>query len=301
MKIMMVQNKSELIGIIYLIITILLFSTFEVTSKLISIYMSSTQITFVRFFIGGIVLLPFTIYRIIIKKIHLGVKSFLSFLLLGVVNIVISMGLVQLGLIYTNASVSAVIFSINPLFVVIFARFLLNENMTKNKIFGICLGVVGVIILFIGRLTDQKMSLIGMLLVLCASICFAFYTVIGKRIINYKYDSLITNTFSFLLGSICLIPIQLFIHVPIIPEISLIIPQVLYMSIFVTGIAYVLYFEGLSRLDTGAGSMMYFAKPAVASLLAVIILHEHISAILLIGMVVIAIGIFVAQQRKKIA
>jgi drug/metabolite transporter (DMT)-like permease len=289
------EQKSHYIGIIYLLITIILFSTFEVTSKFLAPYMNPIQITFSRFLIGGMVLLPFALLRLNKKQIKLSLKDFFHCGLLGLINIVISMGLIQLGLVYTNASVCAVLFSVNPLFVVLFAKFLLGEKITINKIVGLILGVLGVIILFIDSIYQKTSTLLGLILILSSAMFFALYTVMGKKVINNRIDSLITTTFSFLIGSMLLMPVQILLRISFFPNVSNIVPQLLYMSIVVTGIAYVLYFKGLSRLEAGAGSMLYFAKPAIASILAILLLNEHPGVNLFIGIVIIAMGIFLSQ------
>ena len=293
----MIKSKKN-IGLLYLALTIALFSTFEVASKMMSPCLKPTQITFYRFMIGGLVLLPFALVRIAKKKIILTYMDFIKFTILGVVNIVISMGLIQLGLVYANASVCAVLFSINPLFVMLFARFLLNEKITVPKLAGLAFGVAGIVILFLDSMARKTSTLTGLILILASAICFAFYTVLGKKLITEKVDSLIVTTFSFLIGSVFMIPIQMVIAVPLFPDVSSVIPQLLYMSIMVTGLAYVTYFEGLSRLEAGAGSMLYFAKPALASLLAIIVLHETVGIKLVFVIVFVAVGIFIAQLKQ---
>jgi len=293
----MIKTEKN-IGLLYLALTIVLFSTFEVASKQLSPFMGPTQITFFRFMIGGLVLLPFALVRIAAKRIKLAPVDFAKFAALGFVNIVISMGLIQLGLTYANASVCAILFSINPLFVMLFARFILREKITAPKFAGLLFGVAGIVILFLDSMARKAATLTGLILILAAAICFAFYTVLGKKIITQKVDSLIVTTFSFLIGSVFMIPIQLVIGVPLVPDVSAVIPQLLYMSIMVTGLAYVTYFEGLSRLEAGAGSMIYFAKPALASLLAIIVLRETVGIKLVFVMVFVAAGIFIAQSKQ---
>lgn len=287
--------SEKTVGVLCLILTILLFSTFEVTSKTLSPHLGPTQITFIRFLVGGLVLLPFALLRLRRKQIRLTARDYGKFAVLGIANIVVSMGLIQLGLVYTNASVCAVLFSINPLFVTLFARFILGERITAQKIVGLSLGILGIVVLFVDSLARKTSTALGLVLILASSVSFAFYTVLGKKIITKDVDSLIVTTFSFLIGSVAMIPIQIALGVPLFPDVSPVIPQLLYMSVIVTGLAYVTYFEGLSRLEAGAGSTLYFAKPAIAALLAVLILGERVGANLVVGIVVIAAGIFVAQ------
>ncbi|MGL4369028.1 MAG: EamA family transporter, partial [Spirochaetota bacterium] len=87
----MKKVSSRFIGLSCLVVTILLFSTFEVTSKVLAPYMNPLQITFSRFLIGGIVLLPFALARMKRKHLELSVRDFTNIGLLGFVNIVVSM------------------------------------------------------------------------------------------------------------------------------------------------------------------------------------------------------------------
>jgi drug/metabolite transporter (DMT)-like permease len=291
------SDKSRSLGIIFLSLTILLFSTFEVTSKFLSPHMSPLQITFSRFLIGGIVLLPFALIRLKRRRITLTGKDILACGILGFVNICVSMGFIQAGLVYADASTSAVLFSVNPLFVVLFAKPLLGEKITAGKTAGIILGITGVVVLFAGTGARKTSSAFGLSLILSSAVTFALYTVLGKKIINSRIDSLTVTTVSFLTGSALLAPALPALGVPFIPDARTVLPELLYMSVAVTGLAYVLYFEGLSRLEAGAGSMLYFAKPAFASILALTLLNEHPGMNLLFGIVIIAGGIFVSQLQ----
>jgi len=286
-------------GLIYLIITIFLFSTFEVTTKFVSPYMRPVQITFIRFFIGGLVLLPPALFRIRKNRIRLKAGDLARFALLGVVNIVLSMGCIQLGLVTTNASVGAILFSTNPLFVMIFSRFMLKEKITPPKVAGLLLGFLGMSLLLTDSLSRKTSTPLGLVLILASAVFFGFYTVLGKKIITRRVDSLIINAFSFLAGSLVLVPVQLVMKIRLIPQAAPVLPHMLYLSVIVTGLAYVFYFEGLSRLEASAGSMVFFAKPALASLLAVLILHEQVGPKMILGILVTAGGILAAQLNPE--
>ena len=48
-------------GYIYILITAFAFSTMEIVGKMISNQLNPLQMTFLRFFIGGLILLPFAL------------------------------------------------------------------------------------------------------------------------------------------------------------------------------------------------------------------------------------------------
>lgn len=135
--------------------------------------------------------------------------------LLGFVNIVVSMGLIQYGLLYATASTSAVIFSSNPVFVALFAWLILNEKIDRTKVVGMVIGIAGVIILFSDRLGISFASAAGPLLIIGSAVVFALYTVLGKRLTIKGTDSLVMTSLSFIAGSLMLLPAMLIMEIPV--------------------------------------------------------------------------------------
>lgn len=282
-------------GYIMLMITVLLFSTFEVACKFVSPDLHPFQISLYRFFIGGIVLLPFALHRMRSKKLPISKWFILDMMVLGIVNIVISMGLIQFGLLYTTASTTAVIFSSNPLFVALFAALILGERISLPKLAGMLIGLGGVFILFYEKFQLTSVTGAGPLLVLAAAIVFALYTVLGKRLTTQGMDSLVMTAFSFIAGSLFLLPVMAAMKVPLFAGGIHIIPAILYLGILVSGIAYMCYFYGLSHLPASTGAMVYFGKPALAAFFSVLLLGESLSPNFYIGTFVILVGLAVAN------
>ena len=61
------------------------------------------------------------------------------------------------------------------------------------------------------------------------------------------------NAYSFLFGSLMTIPLLLLLDIPVFQFDVTILPQILYLSIFVTGIAYLTYFMGLAQAGASKG------------------------------------------------
>jgi len=136
-------------GYFYLFLTVLFFSTYEVVGRTLTNLVNPYQLNFVRFFIGGLILLPIALKNIKSKNIRMTWQDFLLLVLIGLTNVVFSMSFLQLGINMTSASLSAVIFSSNPLFVMIVASFVLGEKLNSTKIYGLILGIIGLVIVFI--------------------------------------------------------------------------------------------------------------------------------------------------------
>ncbi|MGF7399997.1 DMT family transporter [Thermoanaerobacterium thermosaccharolyticum] len=282
-------------GYFYLFLTVFFFSTYEVVGRTLTNLVNPYQLNFVRFFIGGLILLPIALKNIKSNNIRMTWQDFLLLVLIGLTNVVFSMSFLQLGINMTSASLSAVIFSSNPLFVMIVASFVLGEKLNSTKIYGLILGIIGLVIVFYKQLNVGGNHLVGIILLVLSSITYGIYTVIGKKF-TVKYDSVVMNSFSFIIGSLMLLPILLYNKYPVFNLPLKAIPQMLYLTVFVTGIAYYTYFLGLSSVNTGVGSMVFFAKPVLASIIASIFLSEKITIQLVIGTIVILIGIFIVQK-----
>ena len=108
-------------GYIYIGISTILFSSMEIVLKIVSSDFNPIQLTLSRFLIGGLILLPLSLKSLKTKEITLDRNDIKSFALLGFICVVISMIFYQLAVIYTKASVVGVIFSCNPVFVMLFA------------------------------------------------------------------------------------------------------------------------------------------------------------------------------------
>ena len=111
-----------------------LFATMEVSLKVAGTGMDSFQLTFLRFFIGGLIILPFAIAEMKKNKVRIGLKDIGFLTIVGITGIPLSMLFFQLGVMECNASTASVLICINPLFTMVFAHFILGEKMNR----GIC-------------------------------------------------------------------------------------------------------------------------------------------------------------------
>lgn len=292
-------------GYIYVILTTIIFSTLEIVLKFVSAAFNPVQLTFTRFFIGGLFLVPYTFKSL--REKHLSIKDDLVyFAFLGFLGIVISMGLYQLAVQTTKASVVAVLFSCNPVFVMILAFFLIGESINTNKILALILEVIGTLII-INPLNTQ-LNVFGILLTIASTLTFALYGVLGKRKCE-KYGGITVTCFGFIFGSLELLilialshnnyvssyfrlnGLSVFSDIPLFTGYSIrLMPILLYIFIVNTGIGYACYFKSLEETSAQITSLVFFVKPILAPILALIILHEIIPLNMVVGIIFILIG-----------
>ncbi|MDD3050387.1 MAG: DMT family transporter [Candidatus Cloacimonetes bacterium] len=280
---------------LFCFITIVFFSTYEVAGKLIGGEFSAYFITYVRFFIGGLIILPLAIqqykknpFRIHLNEIH-------RFILPGFLNVTLSMVFLQLSVHFGKAALTALIVSSNPLFVALFGVIILKERVSLWRTLGLVIGFLGMFFVVFGEkglLTEDKNMLLGIIFAISAAVTFALYTVVTKLYLK-NYPIFVFNSISFIAGSLILLFFSsLFMKNSFPSEIQFSSSIILlYLGIFVTGFAYLLYFEGLKNIPVATGSMFFYLKPFIASVLAFFILGERLFFIQIIGFLVIIIGI----------
>lgn len=284
------QGKNIDKSFIFVLITALCFGTMEIALKLGGGSFSALQITFLRFLIGGLFLLPFAIKDI--KKRHLKLtRSDIAYItLLGVVGICISMTFFQLGVMNCNANTAAVIISSNPVFTMIFAYFIVKEPFTARKAVVLAISVIGLI--FVADPADmaEGNTAKGLIYAFIAAVMFALYTALGKLRVA-KLGGMVQNSFSFLIAAVIELVIVLVKGDPVISGITLrSLPVLLYTGIVVTGIGYFAYMKAIELSGPSNASVAFFIKPVIAVILAQIILSEPIRWNIVVGVCLILIG-----------
>ncbi|MDR1068339.1 MAG: DMT family transporter, partial [Clostridiales Family XIII bacterium] len=273
--------------IVCIIISALIFATMEVALKIAGTSLDPFQMTFLRFFIGGVVLLPVGIGELRKNRTKLNVRLILHLILLGFICVPLSMILFQYGVMNSNASTAAVIFCVNPMFTAFFAHFLnKNDKLSLLKIISLVTAVPGIILLI--RPWDMQAGNTpqGVLLTLGAAALFALYSVLGTRTIG-TVGAFAQTSMSFLFGSAMLLVLLFALRKPVLSGLADNLPEILYLGIVVTGAGYLFYFLAIRYSNATTGSVTFLLKPAMAPVIAVIVLHEHIAWTTTIGIVFI--------------
>ncbi|QHI71231.1 DMT family transporter [Aminipila terrae] len=283
---------------LYIFLTAFLFGTMEVALKLAGNGLDSFQLTFLRFFIGGILLMPFAVNEIKKNQTRLELKDFGYLLILGIICIPVSMLFFQLGVMHSNASTASVIMCINPLFTMIFAHFMSDEKFNKKKLVVLLWGILGLIFMVRPWDIQKGNTTVGIFFMLIAAATFGLYTVVGKNSIK-KMGIMAQTSISFILGSLVLLIIMIFMDKPILQGVKDNVILVMYISVFVTGLGYYFYFASIKLSDATTGSIAFFIKPAIAPVIAVIILGDKLLWNTYLGIALILIASYLNIYNKR--
>lgn len=255
------------------IMTALLFGTMEVALKMGGSELDSLQLTFLRFLIGGIILLPFAVHEARQNKVRLTARDLGWLALVGLMGVGISMVCFQYGVDACNAATASVLICLNPLFTMVIAHIFTSEKMDKLKAGAMVIGLVAIVFMIRPWDIQPGNTVTGMILMLTAAVTFAAYTVMGKRSIA-RIGTFLQTSISFILGSMMILAVIVITGRPVLEGVSENWLLVLYVGIMVTGLGYFFYFTAIKLSDATTGSIAFFVKPAIAPVFAVTLLHE---------------------------
>ena len=291
-------------GYLFIALATLFFSTMEIALKEVAGLFNPVQLNLTRFLIGGLVLIPFARRMLRKRGVRIDGPSFVKLAGLGFLGIVVSMTLYQLAVENTNASVVAVLFSCNPVFVLVFAGLILRTQILRQHVMALVLECLGILILI--NPLNTSISTAGITFTLLSTAVFALYAVLGTKMCA-KYSGVVVTCVSFLFASLEMaaivavagfladIGLGLFADIPLLsgytPFSAL---MMLYICVGVTGAGFACYFMAMEATSPITASLVFFFKPALAPVLALVFLQEAIPVSMVVGVLFILAGSLVS-------
>jgi drug/metabolite transporter (DMT)-like permease len=287
-------------GLLSLFAGIVLFSTIEVASKLMQIGGGIAGrypfwLAALRFIITGLVL--FVPAALCLRGKVFNRRDAATLAGLGLFGVTLMSSLYHLSITYLPANVAALVFSCNPVFVVLFAPLVLAEKITLRKLVAGALCLTGIAVLARGR--TAGVSLTGLLLMLAAIIIFALYTVLFKKM-TPRYGALPITAFAGLFGGLLILPLALGVEgMPLSTYGAADWWGIAYLALIGTALGYFFFIYGIGHVEASTGSMAFFLKPFLAALFAWMVLGEALTVPMLAGGAFILGGMVVALVRSR--
>jgi drug/metabolite transporter (DMT)-like permease len=247
----------------------------------------------IRFLLAGVVVLgAAAIFRVPFK---LGRRNLLLFAALGVANQAAYLGISYVGLRTIPSGLTALIISANPVLVAVLAVVFLRERVTWQKVAGLALGVGGVAFVVESRLVGG-IDPVGIALTLVALVSLVVGTILFKRFAP-RDGFWVGNGVQSIAAGLAILPLAFtFENVgDIVPSWSL-IASIAYLALLVSVFAYFLWFHMLSVSGATAASSYHFLMPPLGMLLGWLLLGEHVAATDLLGIIPVALGIYLVTR-----
>ncbi|MGL3106161.1 DMT family transporter [Bradyrhizobium sp. BR 1432] len=275
----------------------LLWSYAFVAGKIGVTYCPPLILLAARFSLAGILILGATWIRG--DGWSLSWRDVAIFAVLGIANNALYLGLGYTGLQSVSAGLGGLIVSANPVFTAALAALLLGEGMTWRKAAGLLLGVIGVTFIVWHRLSVGTDSLHGILFTLASLASIVAGTILFK-LLAPKGSLWIGNGIQNIAAGIVLAPVALtFADVHAIVLTPSLVGAFAFLVLGGSILAYLLWFHLLKVCGATAASSYHFLMPPLGMLFAFIVLGEHVEARDLLGIIPVALGIYLVTRPAK--
>jgi len=227
---------------------------------------------------------------------NLSRRDVLVFALLGIANQAAYLGLSYVGIRTISSGLAALIVSANPVLTAVLAAAFLNDRMSWRKALGLLLGVGGVTFVVESRLGGGVEDPTGIGFTLAALVSLVVGTILFKKLAPTG-GLWIGNGVQSLAAGLATLPFAIAFErmEDIVPGWRL-IASLVYLALFVSVFAYLLWFHLVNVSGATAASSYHFMTPPLGMLFGWLLLGEHVTITDLAGIVPVAIGIYLVTR-----
>ncbi|PGS74410.1 EamA family transporter [Bacillus cereus] len=282
---------------LFLVLANLFWAGNYVFGKYVVAEMSPIQMTFSRWSLAILFLFPLAqwIEHPDWKKVWKEWKILLCMAILGIIGYNF---LLYEALRFTTSMNAALINSINPVLIIFFSALFLKEKISLKHSFGICISLLGVLLILTNGQWQQAFQINynqGDLLMLSAILVWTFYSILGRRIRSIPPIS--ATAVSVLLGLLLLFPFVLTSGMKFSLSREGMI-GILYIGIFPSFASFA--FWNISIRQIGASkSGVYLNLITVFTAIISVLLGKTITFIQIFGGILVFLGVYLTSQKSK--
>lgn len=252
--------------------------------------------SFLRLFLAGLLILPFTLHKLTIQK-----EDIPKLLMLSFFGITVPITAIFLGLETTESINGPIIASSAPIFLILFAVFFLREHPKRKVIYGTLLSLVGIVIIVFRPLVEKGLddSIIGNFFFILTVLGSVYHTLMLKSMMH-KYRVLTLTFWYFILGSLPLIPLMLneMQTAPLMQTLDARgLIGIAFGVVLSSFVAHVIFNYGVKQIHASEVGVFTYIDPVAAAVIAIPLLGESITSLFLVGSFFVFAGIFFAEGR----
>lgn len=280
-------------------VTMLLWGTTFIATKILLKSFTPVEILFVRFLIGFFVLT--LIYPHRMKGVTWQQEKI--FVLAGLTGACLYYLLENVALTYTFASNVGVIISVAPFFTALLAHITMRqeEKFHRNFFGGFAVAMVGICLISFNG-TALELNPLGDFLSVLAAFVWACYSTLTKKISGFGYNTIQTTRRIFAYGILFMIPALLFFGFE--PEFGRFLEPInlfnlLFLGIGASAICFVTWNFAVKVLGAVKTSVYIYIGPVITVITSAIILHEKITITAAVGTALTLAGLVISEWNRE--
>ena len=274
----------------------------------------------IKFTLDGINVLDFLTYRFIIAgfiallyfwlkkpKIPKRNYSISRAMFTGTLSFSIAMLLAFTGIDNTSVLELALIGTIGPLLVMAGGAVFFHDRITHREKLGTAIALTGTLItILVPAIMDNEIVFTGNMLILAAMGVDLASSLFSKKYMRQGVPPAIISNIGLITAAVTyLIGYQLFFGLDTLWHTLASLPLqyhlgVWYMAVFAGVIAYFLWLRGSRTIEISEAGLFSYLSPLFSVPLAILWLGESITLVYIVGAVVIATGVFIAERKRHL-
>lgn len=212
----------------------------------------------------------------------------------GLIGVALFMTVYLTAVRLSTVAVAAMLLYTAPAWVTVLARVVFREPLGREKVAAVLLAVIGsALVVRAYAPAALRVNLPGVAAGLTAGLTYGLYSIFGKYSLR-RYDPTTTVLYALGFGTVFLL--LALRRAPALPTTAA-LPVVLYLIVVPTFLAYLLYTEGLRRMEAGRASIVATVEPVVAALLGFALLGERLEGWQWAGGALVLLGVVLIQRE----
>lgn len=253
-----------------------------------------------RFVIGAVVLIGITLWC----RMPLPPKRYWPWIIAtGLLQIAVNNAAIQIGVTSLGAGLVAVVNYSMPVWMSILAYFILHETLTKRKILGIVLSMVGMYILMDVEIVGD---ITGLLLTIGGAIAWAIAAVIVKyqdKVMHRQQQKETCTMIQYTTWQIAAGALFLWVYAMLFEQgqvtwTPMAVSCLAYNGVLASALAFFLWNYILTKMEASKAGVASLGVPVVGVICNVIFMHEAVHWNTAVGMVLILAGIFLIVTQR---
>lgn len=291
------MNSKLRLGQAAALITILIWGTTFISTKVLLTALSPIEILFLRFVIGYLALWLAAPRRLVLTER----KQEGWFAAAGLCGVALYYGFENLALSMTQASNVGVIISIAPFFTVLFSAVFLKQKRPGLRFFlGFLMAMAGIMLISFNQQAVEIHPL-GDGLAVIAAMIWAIYCLISRKISELGYNVLLTTRRTFFYGLVLMLPLvmtQFSANFQILSEPSVLL-NLVFLGLGASALCFVTWNYAVGILGSVKTSVTIYIVPVITAVASAWVLHEPLAPRVILGLGLTLGGLLLSQKINQ--
>lgn len=292
------SHNKPLYGHLFAFITIIIWGTTFISTKVLLRDFSPIEILFTRFLIGYLALWIVCPRKLTVTER----KQEWYFAAAGLCGITLYYLFENIALTFTLASNVGVIISIAPFFTAIFGCIFLHNKRPGSRFFiGFFIAIIGIVCISFNGQTSFALNPTGDILAVIAAVIWAAYSTLTKKISSFGYNTIQMTRRFFFYGLIFMIPVLYFMGFsPSLHELTNTknLLNLLFLGLGASALCFVTWNFAVKILGSVKTSVYIYIVPVITTITSALILHEKITLPAIVGIILTLTGLFLSESKK---